>query len=195
VDNVGKEGVMMKRSLVPIALVLVVGLGSYAIFGQQQQSPDQPQPGMMGGGMGGGGMMQGQGGMGGGGMMQPGGGMQDGMMMQGQGGRMGGGMGRGMMMPQGGMPCPACAAMCGALMHESVTPTSDGGVVVSVAGKLIKYDSGLNKVKETNLDIDWAKVHQMAEQIMQNCPMNHRVMPQPRGWPQGQPRGQFQPQQ
>jgi hypothetical protein len=224
VDNVGKEGVTMKRSFVPVALVLVVGLGSYAIFGQQQQSPDQPQQGMMGGGgmmqgqggmggggmmppgsgmqgtmmgggMGGGGMVQGQGGMMGGGMMQPGGGMQGGMMMQGRGGMMGGGMGRGVMMQQGGMPCPACAALCGALMHESVTPTSDGGVVVSVAGKLIKYDSGLNKVKETNLDIDWAKVHQMAEQIMQNCPMNHRVMPPLQGWPQGQRRGQFQPQQ
>jgi hypothetical protein len=170
----------MKRSFVPIALVLVLGLGSYAIFGQQQQSPGQPQQGMMGGRM-----------------VQPGNGMQGGMgggmMMQGNGTQ--GGMGRGMMMQQGGMPCPACAAMCGALMHESVTPTSDGGVVVSVAGKLIKYDSGLNKLKETNLDIDWAKVHQTAQQIMQNCPMNHRMMPQPQGRPQGQPRGQFQPQQ
>jgi hypothetical protein len=177
----------MKRLFVPVALVLVVGLGSYALFGQQVQPANQPQQGMMGGGM----MQPGSGMQGG--MM--GGGMGGGGMMQGQGGMMSGGMGRGMMMQQGGMPCPACAAMCSALTHESVTPTSDGGVVVSVAGKLIKYDSGLNKVQERSLDIDWAQVHQMAQQIMQNCPMSSRMMPQPRGRPQGQPRGQFQPQQ
>ncbi|MGE5319484.1 MAG: hypothetical protein ACM3KD_04835, partial [Hyphomicrobiaceae bacterium] len=108
----------MKTWMVPIALVLVLGLGSYAIFAQQQdQSQDQSQQGMMGGGMGGG-------------MMPQGGGMQGGMM--------GRGMGRGMMPGQGGMGCPACAAMAAGLMHESVTATSDGGVVVSVAGKLIK---------------------------------------------------------
>lgn len=166
----------MKRWMVPIALVLVLGLGSYTIFAQQEdQSQDQPQQGMMGGGMGGGMMQQG------GGMM--GRGMGRGMM-QGQGGMMGRGM-----MQQGGMPCAACGAVCGALMHESVTPTSDGGVVVSIAGKLIKYDSDLNRVKEVNLNVDWTRVHQMAQQIMQNCPMQRRMMQQPQGqsqW-QGQP--------
>ena len=87
-----------------------------------------------------------------------------------QRGMMGGGMGGGMMQGGGGMMCRGMmqpggmgcrGAMCGALMHESVTSTSDGGVVVSVAGKLIKYDSGLNKVKETSLDVDWTKMHQM----------------------------------
>jgi hypothetical protein len=62
-------------------------------------------------------------------------------------------------------------------------------VVVAVAGKLIKYDSGLKKVNETSLDIDWAKMHQMAEQMMQNCPMMRPPM-RPQGTrpqPQGQP--------
>ncbi len=157
----------MKRWVVLSALVLVVGFGSYAIFAQQEdQSEDQSQQGMMGG-MQGGGMM---GGVQGGGMMGRGG-------------------GRGMMQP-GGMACPACAAMCAGLMHESVTPTSDGGVVVSVAGKLIKYNSNLGKVGEVNLNIDWARVHQMAQQMMQNCPMHRRMMqqqpPQQSYW-QGQP--------
>ena len=162
----GKEGVKMRRLMIPVALVLVVGLGSYAIFAQQQP-PDQPQQGMMGGGMGGG-MMQGQGGMMGRGMMQ------------GQGGMMGRGM-----MQQGGMGCPGCAAVCGGMMQESVTATTDGGVVVVVAGKLIKYDSGLNKVKEVTLDIDWTKMHQMAQQMMQNCPMTQQMMKQQTGQPQG----------
>jgi mono/diheme cytochrome c family protein len=108
-------------------------------------------------------------------------GMGRGMM---RGSMQGGMMGRGMM-PQGGMPCPACDAVCSTLMHESVTPTSDGGVVVSVAGKLTKYDANLNKVKEVDLNIDWARLHQMAQQIMQNCPVQRRMMQQPQG--QGQP--------
>jgi hypothetical protein len=65
------------------------------------------------------------------------------------------------------------------MMRESVTPTNDGGVVVSVAGKLTKYDSHLNKVKEVNLDIDWSRVHQRAHQMMQNCPMMRPPMRQP----------------
>jgi len=150
----------MKRLVTIIAVVLVAAIGSYTVLAQQQPQSDPPQRGMMGGGMGGG-------------------------MMQGGGGMMGRGMmGRGMMQP-GGMGCPACGAMCGALMHESVTSTSDGGVVVSVAGKLIKYDSGLNKVKEVTLDIDWTKMHQMAQQMMQNCPMTQQMMKQQTGQPQG----------
>ena len=168
----------MKRLIAPAVLILVVGLGTYTIFAQQEQPSDQPQQGRMGGGTGGG-------------MMQQGGGTQDGM----QGGMMGRGMmqgqgrmaGRGMMQ-QGPMPCPVCAAM----MHESVTPTSDGGVVVAVAGKLIKYDNGLNKVGETNIDIDWTKVHQMAQQMMQNCPIHGRRMQPPQRQPQSQPQWQGQ---
>lgn len=118
----------------------------------------------------------------GGGMMQQGGGMQ--------GGTQGGMMGRGMMQ-QGPMSCPACAAM----MHQSVTATTDGGVVVAVAGKLVKYDGELNKVGEANIDIDWTRVHQMAQQMMQNCPMHRRMMQQRPRQPQPQPQSQWQGQQ
>jgi hypothetical protein len=163
----GKEGIEMNRSSIFIALVALVGIGSYAVFAQYQQLPQQyqqaqqqaqPQPPMGGPGMGGG-MM------GGPGMMA--GGMGRGMM---------GGMGRGMMMgpgpgPMAGPGCPGCGAICGALAQESVTPTSDGGVVVAVAGKLIKYDGALRKVAETELDVDWTQLHRKLQQIMQNCPM------------------------
>ena len=175
----------MKRWMVPIALVTVIGLGSYALFAQQDDQPqDQPQQGMMGGGVGGG-MSQG-GGYGGG----YGGGMMGRGMMQGRGGMMGRGMMGGGMM--GGMHCPACMAMGASIMQETVTPTNDGGVVVSVTGELIKYDANLNRVKEVNLNIDWGRVHQMAQQIMQNCPMHRRMMQmmqqsqEPSQW-QGQP--------
>jgi len=133
----------MKRLLVLVALVLLVAVGSYAVFAQQQQPP-AAQPPM---------------------------------------GRMGGGMGRGMM--QGGMGCPGCAA-CGAMMQQSVAATSDGGVVVAVAGKVIKYDTALKKVSETNVDIDWTAVHEKMQQMMQSCPMMQQMMKQPPAPPAGQ---------
>jgi hypothetical protein len=94
----------------------------------------------------------------------------------GPGSMMQGGMGGGMMMqqgagPMGGAGCPGCSAVYDALMHECVTATSDGGVVVAVAGKLIRYDSALKKVAESDLDVDWTAVHRRILQIMQDCQM------------------------
>jgi hypothetical protein len=167
----------MRRSLIAVAVVLLA-LGSYGIFAEQQPAPppqlDQEPPG--------GGMMGGQG-------------MDPGMM---QGGMIGQGMGRGMMMPGGAGPmagagCRGCAAAWAALAHESITPTSDGGVVVAVAGKLIKYNASLQKVAEANVEVDWAQLHRRMQQIMQNCPLQARPRAPQRGpqppsssW-QGQP--------
>jgi len=67
----------MKRWIVPIALIAVVGMGSYVIFAQQPANP--PQGGMGAGGMGRG-MMQGGGPMGG--MGCPGCAVACGAMMQ-----------------------------------------------------------------------------------------------------------------
>lgn len=95
-------------------------------------------------------------------------------------GMMAGGMGGGRM---GGMGCAACAAM----MQPSVAATSDGGVVVAVAGKLIKYDAGFKKVNDVNIDIDWTAMHQRMQQMMQNCPMMQQMMKQQGTPAQGQP--------
>ncbi len=95
-------------------------------------------------------------------------------------GMMAGGMGGGRM---GGMGCAACAAM----MQPSVAATSDGGVVVAVAGKLIKYDAGFKKVNDVNIDIDWTAMHQRMQQVMQNCPMMQQMMKQQGTPAQGQP--------
>jgi len=80
---------------------------------------------------------------------------------------MGGGMNGGMM---GNMTCPG-GASCGTMMQGSVAATSDGGVVVVVAGKLIKYDAAFKKVNEVDIDVDWDAVNQKTQQTMQNCPM------------------------
>ncbi|OHB68271.1 MAG: hypothetical protein A2Y77_02180 [Planctomycetes bacterium RBG_13_62_9] len=141
----------MKKLIVPVVLIVLIGVGSYAIFAKQPS--DAPQRGM-GGGMMGRGMMQGGG-------------------------------------PMGGMNCPGCAAVCGAMMHESIAATSDGGVVMAVAGKLVKYDSSLKKVSETNIDIDWTAMHQRMQQMMQNCPMMQQMMKPQQG--QSQRPGQETP--
>lgn len=89
-----------------------------------------------------------------------------------------GGMGRGMMQGQagpGGMMCPMCGAMGGAMMQKSLVEV-DGGVIVAVANKLIKYDGDLNKVKEITIDIDVTAMQQTMQQMMQNCPMHQQMM-------------------
>jgi hypothetical protein len=124
---VGKEGVQMKRLVVLVALVLVIALGSYAIFAQPSANmPQGGAGGMMGGGTAG--MMNG--------------GMMDNM---------------------------GCSG--GTMMQTTIAATSDGGVVVAAAGKLIKYDATLKKVSEVDIDVDWNAASQKTQQTMANCPM------------------------
>lgn len=95
----------------------------------------------------------------------------------------GGGMGRGMMQGQGGMMCPMCGAMGGAMMQKSLVQV-EGGVIVAIGNKLIKYDGDLNKVKEVTLDLDISGMQQAMQQMMQNCPMHQQMMQ--RSQPQAQ---------
>lgn len=130
----------MKRVLIAAVQASLLALGSYTVFAQQQPGPPQ---GQMGG-------MMGQGQMG------------RGMMGQGQ-------MGHGMMMPQGpgGGPCPVCGAIAGGMMQKVMVATSDGGVIVALGNKLVKYDGNLNKVKEATLDMDVNQMHQKMQQMRQ----------------------------
>ncbi|MGE5293654.1 MAG: hypothetical protein ACM3VT_02370 [Solirubrobacterales bacterium] len=90
---------------------------------------------------------------------------------QGQQGQppMGGGMGR------GGMMCPMCGAMGGAMLQKSIVAV-EGGVIVAMGDKLVKYDADLNKVKEVALDIDFTSMQQKMQAMMQNCPMHQQMM-------------------
>lgn len=82
------------------------------------------------------------------------------------------GMGRGMMMQQGGgMACPMCGMIAGGMMQKTMATTEDGGIIVAMGDKLVKYDSDLNKVKEVALDIDTTQMHAKMQQMMQNCSM------------------------
>jgi hypothetical protein len=180
----------MKR--LSVASVLLVALGSAAVFGQQAPYPQGGQyggayaPGTTQGGATAPGMMQGGGY--GGGMMQ--GGMGPGMM---QGGR---GYGRGYMEHGHGRgPCMGCMVACASMVMPHLVATSDGGVVVAIGGRLIKYNADLRRVADTAIEIDWTEVQRRVEQIVQNCPINRRqMMMQQRGAVPGQPGG-FQGQQ
>ena len=80
---------------------------------------------------------------------------------------------RGMMQGgmQGDMPmCPMCSMAAGGMMQKTMVPV-DGGLVVAVGNKLIKYDDQLNKVEEVELEMDMAEMHQEMQKMMQSCPM------------------------
>jgi hypothetical protein len=93
------------------------------------------------------------------------------------------GMGRGpgMMrgtMGQGGQMqgCAMCGMMTGAMMWKTMTATSDGGVIVAIGNRLIKYDSQLNVVKDTEMKIDMNQMFASMQKIMDNCPMCKQMM-------------------
>jgi hypothetical protein len=109
----------MKRLMIPAALVVVLALGSYAIFAEQSTMPQSGSNGMMSGGMSGG--------------------MMD------------------------NMNCCGCATK-----QAAVAATNDGGAIVVAAGKLIKYDAALKKVREVDIDVDWNATNQ---KMQQDCPM------------------------
>jgi hypothetical protein len=77
---------------------------------------------------------------------------------------MGGGINGGMM---GDMSCSGCA-----MMPTALAATSDGGVIVAAGGKLVKYDAGLAKVAETDIDVDWDTVQ---KKMQQSCPMSQMM--------------------
>lgn len=65
-------------------------------------------------------------------------------------------MGSGMMMQQGqkeGMR-PMPSMMMKSMMEKSMVATQDGGVVVLIGNKLLKYDKNLNLQKEVEIKID-----------------------------------------
>jgi len=79
--------------------------------------------------------------------------------MQGSGTMMGGGMD---MMASSGT-CTMCGMM---MMGSKMVATADGGVVVMMGNKIMKYDKDLKKVKDTTVDIQ-----EVQQSMMQQCPM------------------------
>lgn len=84
-------------------------------------------------------------------------------------------MGKGMMMDKDmgeammGM-CPVHGMMAMRMMtSRTIVATSDGGVIVYVANKLLKYDKDLNLVKKAAVDIDYQEMLNMVNDMKKNC--------------------------
>lgn len=105
-------------------------------------------------------------------------------MMMGQameGGMMGA---KGMMMrPQGKMMM--MSSMYGMMMGKYIVATKDGGVVVMVGNKLLKYDKNLELKKEVEIEIDMPNMQKMREKCFKMMEQGG-MMRQPTGEPQAQ---------
>jgi hypothetical protein len=83
-------------------------------------------------------------------------------------------MHRGMMgQPMAGKPtpmmCPMHMMMCQGMMQKEMVATSDGGAIVMVDNKLLKYDKDLNLVKEVELKIDMKAMQDKMQTMMKEC--------------------------
>lgn len=88
-------------------------------------------------------------------------------------GRRGGMMGRRGMMDGRMRPWRMCEMhrmMGRSMMEERFVPTSDGGVAILAGHKLVKYDSGLNVVKEVEVKVDYDAMEQQMRKRMGDCP-------------------------
>ena len=76
-------------------------------------------------------------------------------------------MAKGEMMARGSMH----GMMMKGMMEKSMIATSDGGVIISVGNKLMKYDKSLNLVKEVEIKIDMEAMQKNMKEMMKNCSM------------------------
>jgi len=79
---------------------------------------------------------------------------------------------KGMMMAKMDKPgkmgmCPMCSMM----MKREVIATQDGGVIVMIGNKMLKYDKDLNLIKEAEVKMDIEGMHKMMMEIKEKCPM------------------------
>ena len=67
--------------------------------------------------------------------------------------------------------CPMHGMMRKGMMEKSVIAAADGGVIVLVGNKLMKYDKNLNLIKEAEIKIDLAAMQRNMTEMMKDCPM------------------------
>lgn len=73
------------------------------------------------------------------------------------------------------MMCPMHTMMAKCMMHKEMVATEEGGVIVMMGNKLMKYDKDLNMVKEVEMQIDMEaiqkKMQEMQKECMEKCQM------------------------
>ena len=71
--------------------------------------------------------------------------------------------------PAGAHLCPACGVVVGAMTQKALFATEDLGIIVLVGDRLMRFDSHLNKIAETEIQVDAVQMQRRMEQMMQNC--------------------------
>lgn len=66
--------------------------------------------------------------------------------------------------------CPMHCQMMRSMMEKTIVATSDGGVVVMMGNKLMKYDRNLRLVSENEMNMDMQGMKKMMGD-MKDCPM------------------------
>jgi hypothetical protein len=73
-----------------------------------------------------------------------------------------------------GQDCSACH-MDKMMMEKKLMATQDGGLVLMMGNKLIKYDASMNMVKEVEIKMDMEAMKNMMEDMKKNCPMSGKT--------------------
>ena len=72
--------------------------------------------------------------------------------------------------------CPMHAMMMKQMMGREMIATADGGVLILLGNKIIKYDKDLNLVKEAEIKPDMEGMQKMMMQMQESCPMCKKMM-------------------
>ena len=71
-----------------------------------------------------------------------------------------------------GMGCPMCHMNKEMMMGgKKLVATQDGGAILMMGNKLIKYDAQMNIVKEVEIKMDMEAMKKSMEEMKKNCPM------------------------
>jgi hypothetical protein len=84
--------------------------------------------------------------------------------------------------------CPMCEAMTSAMMLKTMIPTQDGGVIVAFGNKLMRYDSQLNLMKETEMKVDASQMYGEMQKMIEGCPAYRQAQQQQLEQPPAQAR-------
>lgn len=75
---------------------------------------------------------------------------------------------------KGHMMCPMCIGIAMGMTRVRIASTPDGGAIVSVNGRLMKYDGELNLVKQIDLALDVEQMHRQMMEMM-DSPMHEKM--------------------
>ena len=90
------------------------------------------------------------------------------------------GQGKGPAMGHGGgmmKDCPKCGMMK-MMMDKTMVASGDGGVIIMIGNKLLKYDKDLELKKEVEIKIDMEAMQKEMMKNMPPCPMMKGMTPE-----------------